>query len=46
MALRTGIASTIIPNVLDFENPPKVSKKRTSVFRESIGLAPKDRMIL
>jgi glycosyltransferase involved in cell wall biosynthesis len=46
LALRTGIASTIIPNVLDFENPPKVSKKRTSVFRESIGLAPKDRMIL
>jgi len=46
LALRTGIASTIIPNVLDFENPPKVSKKRTEVFRQSIGLQPDDRMIL
>jgi glycosyltransferase involved in cell wall biosynthesis len=46
LALRTGIASTIIPNVLDFENPPKVSKKRTRIFRESIGLNTEDRMIL
>ena len=46
LAHRTGIASTIIPNVLDFENPPRVSHKRTEVFRQSIGLAPDDRMIL
>jgi glycosyltransferase involved in cell wall biosynthesis len=46
LALRAGIASTIIPNVLDFENPPRVSKKRTSVFRESIGLEADDHMIL
>ncbi|MEJ2220680.1 MAG: glycosyltransferase family 4 protein [Desulfobacterales bacterium] len=46
LALRTGIASTIIPNVLDFENPPRVSKKRTDIFRRSIGLEPDDRMIL
>jgi glycosyltransferase involved in cell wall biosynthesis len=46
LAHRTGIASTIIPNVLDFENPPKVSRKRTEVFRQSIGLEPDDRMIL
>ena len=46
LALRTGIASTIIPNVLDFENPPRVSKKRTEIFRQSIGLKPDDRMIL
>ena len=46
LAHRTGIASTIIPNVLDFENPPKVSRKRTQVFRQSIGLEPDDRMIL
>jgi glycosyltransferase involved in cell wall biosynthesis len=46
LALRTGIASTIIPNVLDFENPPRVSRKRTEVFRRSIGLEPDDRMIL
>ena len=46
LAHRTGIASMIIPNVLDFENPPKVSRKRTAVFRQSIGLEPDDRMIL
>jgi len=46
LALRTGIASTVIPNVLDFENPPKVSNKRTEIFRQSIGLKPDDRMIL
>ncbi len=46
LALRTGISSTIIPNVLDFENPPRKSKSRTEKFRESIGLTPEDRMIL
>jgi glycosyltransferase involved in cell wall biosynthesis len=46
LALRTGIASTIIPNVLDFDNPPRLSKKRTHIFRESIGLEADDRIIL
>jgi len=46
LAHRTGISSTIIPNVLDFENPPRISRKRTRIFRESIGLEPDDRMIL
>ena len=46
LALRTGISSTIIPNVLDFENPPLVDVKRTEAFRESIGLKTDDKMIL
>lgn len=46
LALRTGISSIIIPNVLDFENPPELSPRRTQIFRESIGLKPDDRMIL
>jgi glycosyltransferase involved in cell wall biosynthesis len=46
LALRTGISSVIIPNVLDFENQPKISRRRTKIFRESIGLEPEDRMIL
>ncbi|RJQ49334.1 MAG: glycosyltransferase [Desulfobacteraceae bacterium] len=46
LALRTGISSTIIPNVLDFENPPVVNIERTEAFRESIGLEPGDLMIL
>jgi len=46
LALRTGISSVIIPNVLDFENPPRVDSARTQTFRESIGLAPGDVIIL
>src|SRR5210317_629874 len=46
LALRTGISSVIIPNVLDFENQPKISRRRTKIFRESIGMDPEDRMIL
>ncbi len=46
LAHRKGISSTIIPNVLDFENPPKIDVKRTKRFRESLGLKPDDIMIL
>ena len=46
LALRTGISSTIIPNVIDFENPPFVDEKRTEDFRNKIGLKPDDVMIL
>jgi glycosyltransferase involved in cell wall biosynthesis len=33
-------------NVLDFENPPKLSRRRNQIFRESLGLDSEDRMIL
>ena len=46
LALRTGIASTIIPNILDFENPPPVDSERTLKLRRNIGLAPDDIVIL
>jgi glycosyltransferase involved in cell wall biosynthesis len=46
LALRTGIASTIIPNVLDFENIPKVNGRGARQFRESIGLKADDKIIL
>ena len=46
LALRTGISSIIIPNVLDFENQPKIDPRGTEVFRKSIGLQPGDKMIL
>jgi len=46
LALRTGIASTIIPNVLDFENSPANSFNRKRLFREVLGLKPDDRIIL
>jgi len=46
LARRRGIASTLIPNALDFENPPPVSKERVNAFRRSIGLKPDDVMFL
>jgi len=46
LALRTGIASIIIPNILDFDNPPIVDKERTLKLRQDIGLAPDDMVIL
>jgi glycosyltransferase involved in cell wall biosynthesis len=46
LALRTGIASIIIPNVLDFENPPQIDEQQTIAFKESIGLEAGDIMIL
>jgi glycosyltransferase involved in cell wall biosynthesis len=46
LALRTGISSTIIPNVLDFENPPQINERQTEAFWQSIGLQPDDVKIL
>ncbi len=46
LALRTGISSVIIPNVLDFHNPPKTDTKEANLFRKSIGLKPQDKVIL
>ena len=46
LALRTGISATIIPNVLDFQNPPVVDKKRGERFRKSIGLKSDDIVFL
>ena len=46
LALRTGISSVIIPNVLDFENPPHSDQKDTNAFKRSIGLTSEDFLIL
>ncbi len=46
LALRTGLSSIIIPNVLDFDSQPVIDKKATKDFRKSIGLLPGDKMIL
>ena len=46
LALRTGLSSVIIPNVLDFENPPQSDEKDTHAFRRRIGLIPEDFLIL
>jgi glycosyltransferase involved in cell wall biosynthesis len=46
LALRTGISSIIIPNVLDFENPPQINERQTEAFWQSIGLQTDDVKIL
>jgi glycosyltransferase involved in cell wall biosynthesis len=46
LALRTGISSTIIPNVIDFENTPDIDEKQAELFRNTIGMAPDDIIIL
>ncbi len=46
LALRTGISSIMIPNVLDFNRPPVTDIKKSQAFRESIHIAPDDKIIL
>lgn len=46
LALRTGVSSTIIPNVLDFENPPTINEEQARKWRTEIGLDDDDIMVL
>lgn len=46
LALRTGISSTVIPNVLDFDNPPQHDATASEAFRKRIGLADDEKVIL
>jgi glycosyltransferase involved in cell wall biosynthesis len=46
LARRRQITATLIPNALDFENPPTENKERIDAFRHSIGLNPDDIMFL
>jgi glycosyltransferase involved in cell wall biosynthesis len=45
LAWRTGASSILVPNVLDFENPPP-EQVVESDFRERIGLQPDDVVLL
>ena len=46
LALRAGIASTVIPNVLDFAHEPRIDDQRSKAFRRAIGLTGDHRLIL
>jgi len=46
LARRKSISSMVIPNVLDFENPPRPSDAYAADVRAEIGLAPDDKLIL
>ena len=46
LSLRTGISSLIIPNVLNFENPPAPDTSKKASFKNDIGIGPDDIIIL
>lgn len=46
LGLRMGISSTIIPNVMDFENPPTSVDDYASDVRQALGIEPDELFIL
>ncbi|MFW6414462.1 MAG: glycosyltransferase [Verrucomicrobiota bacterium] len=46
LSWRRGLSSELVPNVLDFENPPRAVDSYASDVRAEIGLKPDDIMIL
>jgi len=46
LSLRTGISGTIIPNVMDFENPPPPPDEYTADVRKDLGIQDDELFIL
>ena len=46
LALRTGISGRVVPNVMDFENPPPPPDDYTSDVRQAIGIADDELFVL
>ena len=46
LALRTGVSSIIIPNILDFEHPPKESATYNASLRSELGFQESDIVFL
>ncbi len=46
LSLRTGISATIIPNVMDFDNPPVPSNDYASDVREALGIEDDELFVL
>ena len=46
LSLRTGISATIIPNVMDFENPPPAVDEYATDVRQSLGIEEDELLIL
>ncbi len=46
LALRKGVTSTLIPNVMDFDSPPPEPDAIARTFRQAIGLDPEEHMLL
>lgn len=46
LSRRTGIVATVLPNVLDFHQPPPVDMDAARSFRDYIGVKPDDLVVL
>lgn len=46
LALRTGIASTLIPNVMDFEQPPAPMDEYAADARKALGIGEDELLVL
>ena len=46
LSVRTGISNLIIPNVMDFDNPPSPPDEYTSDLRPALGVAPDEALVL
>jgi glycosyltransferase involved in cell wall biosynthesis len=46
LSLRTGISSTTMPNVMDFDNPPPPIDEYSSDVREALGIADDELLVL
>ncbi len=46
LSLRTGISATIVPNVMDFKNPPPPPDDYTDDVRDALGLDADEKLIL
>jgi glycosyltransferase involved in cell wall biosynthesis len=46
LSLRTGIAATVIPNVMDFANPPKSSDGYADDMRQELGIPDDHKLVL
>ena len=46
LALRCGVAGTVIPNVMDFENPPPSQDDYTSDVRQAFGIQDDELFVL
>jgi len=46
LSLRTGISATVIPNVMDFENPPPPPDEYASDVRQALGVEKDELLVL
>lgn len=46
LSLRTGISSTLIPNVMDFEQPPPAQDEYVRDLHQALGILPDEKMFL